>query len=78
MIKDHRGDCFKSTFEMCQAWGIDYYLFAERRKRGWSLQQALLTPTSEGSTVFDHEGHVFANEQAMLNITDRTSDYRKT
>lgn len=80
ILINHRGDCFKSTFEMCQTWGIDYYLFAERRKRGWSLQQALLTPICEGSTVFDHEGHIFANEQAMCEnwgINHRTYENRR-
>ena len=65
MVKDHRGDCYNNTFEMCNAWGVDYRLFSERRKRGWSLMRSLITPNYEGTTIFDHEGNIYTNEAAM-------------
>ena len=45
MVKDHRGDCYTNTFEMCNAWGVDYRLFTERRQRGWGLMRSLITPS---------------------------------
>ena len=65
MVKDHRGDCYTNTFEMCNAWGVDYRLFTERRQRGCGLMRSLITPSCEGTTIFDHEGNIFENEAAM-------------
>ena len=65
MVKDHRGDTFASELEMCNAWGIEYRLFKERRRHGWSLRQSLSTPYWEGTTVFDHLGNKFSSEDDM-------------
>lgn len=65
MVKNHRGDCFNNTYEMCKAWGIDYRLFSERRKRGWNLMRSLITPNCEGTTIFDHEGNIYECEAEM-------------
>lgn len=32
MVKDHRGDFYSNTFEMCNAWGVDYRLFQKEDK----------------------------------------------
>lgn len=64
-VKDHKGNWFDSKIEMCKAYGIDYNLFAQRMRRGWSIRQSLETPVDDGYNIMDHEGNLFCSEEEM-------------
>lgn len=64
-VKDHKGNWYPNKIKMCKAYGIDYMLFSERMKRGWSIRQCLETPIEHGCCVIDHEGNQFHSEEEM-------------
>ena len=41
MYEDHLGNKFPSYSKMAEAYGINARLFATRRKRGWTIEEAL-------------------------------------
>ena len=70
-VTDHTGRLHASKREMCAWWGIRYPLYCSRRLRGWSMEDALLTPPKESPGVrkadrsADHEGRVFPSMREM-------------
>lgn len=43
-IFDHEGNIYTNEAAMCQNWGISQPAYVSRRKRGWSVQDALSIP----------------------------------
>ncbi len=41
---DHLGNEFNTINEMCEHYGIDRFLYRDRKKEGWSLERILTTP----------------------------------
>lgn len=41
MVIDHNGKAYSDEKKMCEAWEINYSAYQARRKRGWSLKDAL-------------------------------------
>ena len=70
-VTDHTGRLHASKREMCEYWGIRYPLYCSRRLRGWSMEDALLTPVKESpgfrkaDRSADHEGRVFPSMREM-------------
>lgn len=44
-IRDHKGILYKSRTRMCEQYGIARKVFEYRITHGWSLEEALTTPT---------------------------------
>ena len=75
--KDHRGNQFISIKEMCNLYGITDAAYKSRIKHGWTVEEALTTPTTK--TIQDHEGNCFNSIQEMCNywgIERNTYKYR--
>lgn len=58
---DHLGNRFNSVTEMCKYWKIDRGTYQTRIKTGYTLEQALATPSGKLQIVTDHEGNEFAS-----------------
>lgn len=58
---DHLGNRFNSVTEMCKYWKIDRGTYQTRIKIGYTLEQALATPSGKLQIVTDHEGNEFAS-----------------
>lgn len=66
--KDHLGNTFKSTREMCDHYGIDRQVFYGRKKLGWCLKDILTRPLDYkggAPTVCDHLGNEFTDIGVM-------------
>lgn len=63
--KDHRGTEYKSIAKMAEAHEIAVGTLRTRLKSGWTLEEALTTPTNYRETYRDHEGREFKGLQAM-------------
>lgn len=67
--KDHLGNEFKSIKDMCKYWNVSYYTVITRLNDGWSVEEALTTPTQNITVKViakDHLGNEFKT------ITDMT------
>lgn len=62
--KDHLGNSFKSTKEMCEYWGIKQTAFYNRVKKGLKLNEAL-APTKNRECAIDHLGNKFKSMNEM-------------
>lgn len=70
MVHDHNGNEYGSELEMCKAWGRNNSTYRDRRRRGWSVKDAL---TKENVREFsssvprhtDHEGNAFTSFDSM-------------
>ncbi len=60
-VVDPEGREWPDSVSMCRAWGVAPGTYAQRRRRGWSLADAL----GDGLRVADHEGGRFASVEAM-------------
>lgn len=73
MVKDHKGNVYKSLIEMCRAWHMPYELVYQRIKVAkWPVFEALETPQEDGMHIFDQDGteyDSFAEMCAEWNIT---------
>lgn len=70
MIVDHLGNKFKTISNMCDAYEIGLETFRQRRERGWTLEEALLTPAdgrykSCNRVVQDHLGNTYESITKM-------------
>lgn len=68
-IKDHLGRPFKSISAMCRHWKIGLSTYRERRKRHWTVEQALTGTRTEIRTdaveCMDHLGNPYPSKNAM-------------
>lgn len=69
---DHLGRKYRSAEKMCEAYGIDEYLFRYRCSSGWTVEKALTTPEEK---VKDHLGNEYSTVKEMCEkygITQRS------
>ena len=59
--KDHLGNKYNSIKEMCDAYGINYFLYKTRIRYGWSKKRAL----TEKKEITDHKGKRYKNVAEM-------------
>ena len=74
-IKDHLGNTYESQEERAKVYGLGVSCIKGRLEIGWSLEEALTTPSQRVEEVKDHEGNVFNSFTEMCNhwgITDIT------
>lgn len=43
---DHEGNKFESEEEMCKKWRVPFNIYRQRRRNGWDLEDALVTPVN--------------------------------
>lgn len=54
---DHKGNKYGSLQELTRAYNINYNLFYSRYSQGWSMEEALTTPSDRiNKVVVDHKG----------------------
>jgi hypothetical protein len=72
--KDHLGNEFKSTAEMCRFYDVSKQTYGMRLKRNWSLEEALegrkhkitiRRPNKRGIKCQDHLGNEYISVAAM-------------
>lgn len=68
--KDHLGQTFQSHSAMCRHWNIDSKLVFRRLEDGWSIKDALTTPSiplnlRRVKKCVDHLGHEYCSQIAM-------------
>lgn len=67
---DHKGKFYMSIADMTREYGIRADTYYWRRKRGWSLRNALCTPVAVihqvSTTVQDHLGNEYRTIKDML------------
>lgn len=66
--KDHLGNNFKSSKDMCEFWHIDRSVFYGRKRLGWSLEDILTKPLDyKGGApiVHDHLGNEYPDIGTM-------------
>lgn len=65
---DHKGNEFNSESARAKYWGLRLDTVASRLNKGWSLKDALETPTGTRSSrykcCYDHQGNQFESEAA--------------
>lgn len=61
--KDHAGQIFPSVKAMCEAWGMSYACYRDRRRNGWTVARALTSPVRPRCS--DHTGREFATDMDM-------------
>ena len=67
-ITDHLGNRFNTVKSMLKHWGIDATTYHIRRRKGWSLEEALTTPTKDMRGLqeyVDFKGNVFPTAASM-------------
>ena len=66
---------------MCRHYGIDYHIYSNRKRAGWSIEKILTTPTlNNGYACTDYLGNTYTSIKAMCdfyNINKRTYDQRR-
>lgn len=82
VVYDHENRQFNSVKDMCEYWGITTAMYHIRRKKGWSLEKILITPSrvKDRYNVRDHENTLFDTLDDMCNfyhIPVTTYQYRK-
>lgn len=64
-ITDHTGKTWPSVSKMCEHWGIKRSAYNARIKTGWSIKNALTTPTAAFAATQsiwqDHKGNSYAS-----------------
>ena len=60
MAKDHLGKAYETIEAMCASYGVKPGTYFTRRRRGFSLQEAL-----QGRSVEDHLGNRYKSKTAM-------------
>ena len=55
-VVDHLGNSYPSVSAMCEAYGVKYPTYNNRRRRGWSVERSL---TSKVAEVVDHKGNTY-------------------
>ena len=73
MVKDHLGNEFKNTTEMCKHYNIEISTFSKRISRGDTLEQALRS-VNKSEECYDHLGNRFKSLSLMCkhyNITEK-------
>ena len=65
---DHLGNVYKCKGDMCRAYGIRLEVFRNRLEKGWSIKDALTTPTTpfNSQAVKDHLGKEYKSTREML------------
>ena len=66
--KDHLGKEYPSISAMVEAYGLTFYNYAKRIRRGWSLERTLTTPVKTKPLeirVTDHKGNKYPSVCAM-------------
>lgn len=75
---DHKGKLYKNVDAMCSAYGLSRSLYAARRRKGMTKEEALTTPheaqVSDKENRTDHNGRVYRSLYEMC----RTYGIRKT
>lgn len=61
---DHLGNCYQSKKEMYRSYGVDASTVLTRLKNGWTLKDALETPTKRREAV-DHLGNRYSSVAEM-------------
>jgi hypothetical protein len=65
---DHKGNKFSSVKEMCDYWNIKYSTFLGRRRRGYSIEEALTYAGNDNQfQVKDHLGNIFSSIDEICN-----------
>lgn len=72
-VTDPLGNKYKTYSKMAEAYGIDYHLFMNRLKNGWSLERALssektsnINNSRNSKECVDHLGNVFSTQTKMV------------
>lgn len=73
MVQDHLGNKYESQRVMCDFYHISFNVYRKRIWRGWTLEQALMTPLgtrlnfdpSPACKCTDHLGNEFSSRTAM-------------
>lgn len=76
-VRDHNGKLFESVVEMCIFWGLPVYVYLSRRKTGWTVENALTTPTgtsTKAKECKDHKGNEFASLSDMCKFWSVKAD----
>ena len=78
-IEDHLGNKYQTLYRMCEAYGIRSDTFCQRRRRGWTLEEAL-TGQKKSDFVTDHKGVTYPNLDEMCRQygTDKLHYIRRT
>lgn len=63
---DHLGNKFKSRSQMLTHWGIRRDTYNSRLRRGWSLKEALTTPSTNNNRCKDHLGNEYDSKGDMF------------
>lgn len=64
IVVDHTGQEFPSVSAMCEAYGVKYPTYNNRRRRGWSVERSLMSKVAE---VVDHKGNTYKSIGEMCN-----------
>lgn len=64
-VKDHLGNSYKNTEEMCKKYGIKPCTYYYRRKTGMSQKAALTMPVQEAKAQTDHLGNQYVSTRQM-------------
>ncbi len=64
-VKDHLGNQYKSIIAMAKHYGISDGTLRGRLSRGWTLEKALMTTTTNTYSVKDHLGNVYKSQTEM-------------
>lgn len=73
---DHLGQKFSSIREMCKHWNLNENLYRNRRKKDWTIEEAL-TGKQNTNIVYDFDGNPFPSLKAMLEHYNTThAQYR--
>ena len=70
-VKDHKGNLFINTKEICRFYHIPYDAYRSRIKSGWSTKDALTKPlrgpckSTKAKPIIDHEGNSFSSERQL-------------
>lgn len=73
-VTDHLGNKYKTYSKMAEAYGVNYPLFMNRIRNGWSLERALvpekisiINNTRHSKECVDHLGNSFPTQTEMVN-----------
>lgn len=67
-VKDHLGQEYNTTLEMCKAYSLEYATYFRRKKKGMSTEEALTKPVkkrSKAENITDHLGKTYSSKLAM-------------
>lgn len=67
-VRDHLGNTFYNSADMCKHWRVPYQSFYSRMKCGWELKDALETPVRETKTKISAFGTSFESIEESVSL----------